>query len=131
MLLEPQTMVRFIGGQAKILNERKGCLYQGEISNITVTEYGLILDFSWLAKNDDLFSDRQCWVLTDRKTHSAHLSFFENQDRKGRVEFKKMPKDQLILFSSVVEEVIVLLPPNYGNPLKKENVAMAKPSAKN
>lgn len=131
MLLEQKAVDRFIGGQAKILNERKACLYQGEISGITVTEYGLTLVFSWLAKNDDLFSKKQLWVLMDRNIHSAPLSFFEDKDRKKRAEFKKMSKDQLILFSSVVDEVIVLLPPNYGNTLKKEDVVEKKSIANN
>lgn len=117
MILDQKLIKQFIGGQAKILNERKDCLYQGEISNITVTKYGLILEFSWLAKRDDLFSEKEHWFFSKRKIHTAHLSFFEEKDKRRRVEFKKETKDQLFLFSKVVEEIIVLLPPNYHNPL--------------
>jgi hypothetical protein len=130
LILDQELIKQFIGGQAKILTERKACLYQGEISDITVTEYGMILQFSWLAKRDDLFSEKENWVMAKRKIHTAHLSFFEDKDKKKRAEFKKLPKDQLFLFSRVVEEVIVLLPPDYHNPLKLEAV-VEKPLVNN
>lgn len=131
MLLDQKIVEKFIGGQAKILNERKCCLYQGEISGVTATECGLTLTFSWLAENKDFFSKEKLWVFTDKKNYFTQLSFFEDQDMKKLAEFKKMPNDQLILFSGIAEEVIVLLPPNYGNALKKEDVVEKKHRANN
>jgi hypothetical protein len=99
--LTAESASHFIGGQAKIFNEREHCIYQGEISDIELSEYSLILRFSWLATKDDLFSENPKWRDSGRNNHPVHLSFFSLRDHVN---------GQLLLVSKIVEEAIVLLP---------------------